>query len=726
MAGSTVVVSVLADVKRFTSGMDTAAGGLTKFASAASGMAKVAVGAVAGVTAALAGVAVGGGIARALKLDEATTKLQALGYVGERAGQITENALASVKGTAFGLDSAVNSAVGLLAAGIKPGEQLTGVLTTIANTAALAGTSMDEMGSIFNKIAANGKVTTQEMNQLADRGVPIWQYLGESLGVNNDELRKMIEAGSVTAEMFNSALGPAVEGIAATMGGSFKGSLQNAMAALSRLGAAWISPALPVATALVQLFTSKVDELTGSMSPLLDVWKEWIASIDLEAIKGGDLSGLITGLLQLKDTILGGLMDAFPSLIDGIVAALPALVTSVLAGITGLVSAVVSAAPQLIAGGITLISGLVAGLISALPEVITAVLALIPMLSSAIITGLPQIIEGAVQLFQGLVQGVATIMPQLITGIVAILPVIVDALITGIDALIQGAITLFMAIVQALPQIIPQLINAIVTLLPELIGALIGMIPGLIQGAIDLFKAIVDAIPVIVPLLITSLINLIPTLVQTVLSMIPALLDGAIQLFIALVEAIPVIIPTLVSAIINLGPKMVGTLLGLIPDLLQAGIDLIGGLVKGLWQAAGAVGEALLSIIGDAVDGFKSFLGIKSPSRLFLGFGANVVQGLADGLADTAVVGRAMADLQSTVADTEFNVRAPVIETPVQAVEPASTWHESNRRLPMVKFPDAITLRVGDREFEAYIGELAQSRVDRYDAAFQRAVRGHF
>ncbi|MGK0715148.1 phage tail protein [Leucobacter sp. W1153] len=723
MAGSTVVVSVLADVKKFTSGMDTAAGGLGKFASAASGMAKVAVGAVAGITAALAGVAIGGGIARALKLDEATTKLKALGYEGERAAQITENALSSVKGTAFGLDSAVNSAVGLLAAGIKPGEQLEGVLSTIANTAALAGTSMDEMGSIFNKVAANGKVTTQEMNQLADRGVPIWQYLGESLGVNNAELREMIEAGTVTADMFNSALGPAVEGIAATMGGSFKGSLQNSMAALSRLGAAWISPALPVATALIQLFTTKVDGLTDSMSPLLDVWKEWTASIDLEAIKGGDLSGLITGLLQLKDTIMGGLMDAFPSLVDGIVGMVPTLVTSVLSGITGLVTAIAAAAPQLIAGGIVLIGGLILGLTEALPQILTAILGIIPILVAGITEGLPQLIEGALLLFQGIVQALSEIVPQLITAVVTLLPVIIDALISGLDALITGAITLFTALVDAIPVVLPLLITAIVELLPQIIAAIIGMIPVLLDGAISLFTALVNSIPVILPLLITAIIELIPVLITTLISAIPALLNGAVQLFIGIVKAIPVIIPALIEAVIKLVPEMVAALIGMIPDLIQAGIDLIGGLIKGLWESAGAVGEALLDIIGGAVDGFLSFLGIASPSRMFKGFGVNLIEGLAQGLADTGLVGKAMTDLQSTVAGTSFDLPAPTISQAEISRTAANTFGGESTRQPVVTFPEMITLRIGNREFEAYIDQLADGRVAAASSAGGARVR---
>ena len=42
---------------------------------------------------------------------------------------------------------------------------------------------MAEMGSIINKVTANGRAMTENLNQLQDRGIPILQWLAEEYGV---------------------------------------------------------------------------------------------------------------------------------------------------------------------------------------------------------------------------------------------------------------------------------------------------------------------------------------------------------------------------------------------------------------------------------------------------------------------------------------------------------------------------------------------------------------
>mgnify|MGYP000545454116 CR=1 FL=1 len=72
-------------------------------------------------------------------------------------------------------------------------------------------------------------------------------------------------------------------------------------------------------------------------------------------------------------------------------------------------------------------------------------------------------------------------------------------------------------------------------------------------------------------------------------------------------------------------------LFGTLPLFLVIFIML--GLVAGIRAAPGAVWSALKSVVMGGVNRVKSFLGIKSPSRLFMGIGSNVTDGLALGVA---------------------------------------------------------------------------------------------
>lgn len=129
--------------------MSSALGAALKTGAAAAGAA-----ALTGV-----GVALTKGFQRLDAIDQAKAKLSALGNSGTEVESIMKNALASVKGTAFGLGDAAGLAGTMVAAGIKPGKELEGVLKTVADSASIAGTDLNDMGQIFGKVAAKGSLT---------------------------------------------------------------------------------------------------------------------------------------------------------------------------------------------------------------------------------------------------------------------------------------------------------------------------------------------------------------------------------------------------------------------------------------------------------------------------------------------------------------------------------------------------------------------------------------
>ena len=154
-------------------------------------------GRVAGAAAALAGpaVVVQKGWARLTSIDEAQAKLGALGNSAEDIEVIMDNAMESVKGTSFGFGDAAGQAATLVAAGIEPGEELGRVLGLVSDSAAVAGVDLNEMGSIFGKVAAGGKLQGEELAQLLDRQIGLLPVLADQYGVTTDEMKKMVSAG---------------------------------------------------------------------------------------------------------------------------------------------------------------------------------------------------------------------------------------------------------------------------------------------------------------------------------------------------------------------------------------------------------------------------------------------------------------------------------------------------------------------------------------------------
>lgn len=191
-----------------------------------------------GAAAALGSIALVKGFNRLTGIDDARAKLLGLGHDGQSVEEIMKSALTSVKGTSFGMDEAATTAAGAVAAGVEQGESLTKYLSLTADAAAIAGTSMSEMGSIINKVQTGQQAYTDDLNQLADRGLPIYQWLAEEAGVAAGEVKALASEGKISSEMFLAAIEKNIGGAAAVMGeNSFKASIANIAAAFGRIGA---------------------------------------------------------------------------------------------------------------------------------------------------------------------------------------------------------------------------------------------------------------------------------------------------------------------------------------------------------------------------------------------------------------------------------------------------------------------------------------------------------
>ena len=173
-------------------------------------------------------------------------------------------------GTAFGLDEAATTAATAIAAGIKPGQELTDYLKLTADTAAIAGGELGEMGYIFNKVQTSGKAFTNDLNMLADRGLPIFSWLQDEYQVSGEELSKMVADGKVDAETFRKVVAENIGGAAATMGQSLTGSLKNLRSSYGRFGAELSGPIFAALQPLAVGFTAVFDDMTAAVKPIME------------------------------------------------------------------------------------------------------------------------------------------------------------------------------------------------------------------------------------------------------------------------------------------------------------------------------------------------------------------------------------------------------------------------------------------------------------------------
>lgn len=238
---------------------------------------------------ALAGIAITKGFGRLVEIDTAKAKLSALGNSAKDTDTIMNNALESVKGTSFGMGEAATTAANAVAAGIKPGKQLTQYLTNTADAAEVAGADMSEMGSILNKVQTQNKAYNGELQQLSDRGLPVYQWLAKEAHVSAEEVTEMASKGEISSKMLQSAIKNNIGGAAKEVGKtSIVAAFKNMYAALGRVGAAFLDANSKGGGFFSQLkpLMNNLTETFDNMGPQAEKWGVSLGKVFSSIIKG--------------------------------------------------------------------------------------------------------------------------------------------------------------------------------------------------------------------------------------------------------------------------------------------------------------------------------------------------------------------------------------------------------------------------------------------------------
>lgn len=236
----------------------------------------------------------------------------------EQAGKMMQQLTAFTAKTPFQLDAVAKSARQLIASGTDIADVNT-QLQFLGDIAATSGSSIDEIAAIFAKVNAKGKVELENLNQLAERGIPIFTALSEATGLPADKLG----AGAVSVEQFSQVLqGFAQEGgfaegamlrLSQTVSGKFSTALDNAKLAAASLG----EQLLPFASKALDAFTNlaqKFTELDDSTKRIGIAIAAFAASLG-PAILG--ITGVVKAITLLSSPIgvtvlaIGALTAAF-------------------------------------------------------------------------------------------------------------------------------------------------------------------------------------------------------------------------------------------------------------------------------------------------------------------------------------------------------------------------------------------------------------------------------
>lgn len=650
----------------------------SRFSGAFKAVGRFGAAAVGTVGAAVAGMAVGGGLNRALQIDNAKASLKGLKLSMADIDSVMKSANDAVDGTAFGLGEAAGAASLLKQAGIGVGDQMTRQLTLIADTATQSGREISHIAPLWNKMAAAGKVTWGNLSEMNSNNIPGLAALSKHLGKSQEEVIKLASQGQISFEEFSVAMEKYIGGAAQASGQTFVGAMKNMRAALSRIGEKAVLPFLNLMRNLAPTVIAGANTVKDTLAP---VFERFGITLDLKVLPKMEkfIDTLVNGIKNLdfsKIKALAPIIAALSGALLPLLGQLP-LIGGAFAGITLPVGLFLSAAGTLIAtspalrgalgsilesvknlfgaftqagGGVKGFQAVLARLPQEIAKIIPAIGGIIIILVDMIIRWIPrlvttvtQIIEAIVkalpQLLTGIINAITTLLPRLVTAAVDLvkslakaLPPVIEtlgrAIVDLMPTVVNAALQLFTSIVEALPQILPPLIQALTSLISAVVSSLASFIPLLISAGVQLFVALVGALPTIINVIVAALPAIITSIVEALLSALPQLIEAGVKLLTALIEALPQIITVIVGALPQIITAIITALTGAIPQLIGAGIQLFIALVKAIPQIIPPLVGAIPQIIGAIVNGLGAGYG-----KIF-NVGKDLIKGLWGGIKD--------------------------------------------------------------------------------------------
>lgn len=506
-----------------------------------------------------------------------------------------------------------------LAFGVQA-ESIIPVMTALGDAVAGVGGGQVEIARVtraMTQMLSLGRLSAEEMNQLAEVLPGPWQILADQLGITMAEAREKSEKGLISGAT-------AVQALLTGMGQKFKGQM------------------VAQSTTLNGMFSTVKDNVTGIMIS--------IGSAISEALNiKGNLGGLLEGLAQLnilvKEKGLGGAFkEMFSTAQQQMIlafagAVMGALVPAFLAIGGAVVGLMVALAPFMIAGAaIVLIGQQIFGswenALATFGTLKDTILSLVEPLTRIRTEGLAAVrdfITGIVEVFSGSQGEVQGQVGQWATAFVEWVKPVAAQVIAELGNLINDLFNWTMAQV-------PGWINVLGSWGLAFVQWLGPMLPPLFAALYSMAGDILDWITANAPRLLETFIS----------QWVPAAIGWVAQAAAAIAPELPKILAAIGEWIITEGVPALGRL------AWNLGAAIIKGILVGALNVVAQVGGALLSVINRLFDPIRAALGIAQQGGGISESDFNTDGGIGAGV--LAAKYEALAKRQEEVAATAISM----------------------------------------------------------------------
>lgn len=232
-------------------------------------------GRIGGAFAAVAGPAaiLKGGFDRLMNIQRAEIMFQSIGLSADQTKDQMARLSEQVTGTSVSLADAAKYSAMFAQSGVELGAPMDNAIQAFTSLSSIAEGSGVDVGRVLQQISANGKLTGEDLAQMADAGVNASKYLADYLGLPQEEIKKLVSDGKVSFEDFVGAVNQGTGDLAKQMGQTLPAKISNLKTALSNLGAAVIEPFIPGITAAVEFGIALVKGVVGPIKAVVGWFK---------------------------------------------------------------------------------------------------------------------------------------------------------------------------------------------------------------------------------------------------------------------------------------------------------------------------------------------------------------------------------------------------------------------------------------------------------------------
>lgn len=545
-----------------------------------------------GAAAAVGGIVAAFGWKRLTGLDSARAQLQGLGYDAESVDRISKLVSDSIQGTVTTMAEGVAVAAGALAAGVDEGADLERYIKLVGDAAVGAGRSTDDMGQIFNRVQGSGKLMTMELNMI-EQGMPGFAMaMSKSLGVPQEEFRKMVTDGKVSSGQFLDVM----EGFAGKMSDAYAGSWQG----------------------IVSRTKSNIGILGETMlGGVFEKSKESLADF-LDFIRSEDVRGWFADAGQAIGAMFNNVIETIKNAIQWWVN-LDENTKSLVMTISGIAIAI---------GPVLLIASKLIGVVMTL----SSWFGLIKVAAGVVGTAIGAI-SAPVLVVVGVITGLIALFVALYTQneafrdlVQVVWSTIQETIMTVVQAVSDFVMEVFGGLVEWWNEnnaLIMESIQVVWNLIQSIIMAALSIIVPVLKTAWEGIKDTIISVWNIIKAVITTAINLVKGIIKTVMQLITGDWSGAW-------ETIKSTVSGLLSGIVNI-----------ISNLLKAGVTIVGSMLNNILATFSAIFNGLVGIVTGALKGVAGALGggMKKAFDTVIGFlgnfkdaGNKIVTSIADGI----------------------------------------------------------------------------------------------